>query len=114
MGVYGLELRERVLAAYEGHGNKSWVCREFHIARTTLDDWIRWQGEGRLKPVSWSRGRRSKIQDWEEFRAFVAQASFATVEALQVLYESHYGHRLGRSACYEALKRIGYTHKKRP
>lgn len=113
MGVYGLELRERVLAAYERHGNKSFVCREFAIARTTLDDWLRWHAEGRLKPVVWSRGRRSTIQDWAGFRGFVAQATFSTVEELQALYQSHYGERLGRSTCYEALKRIGYTHKKR-
>ncbi|WP_020393814.1 helix-turn-helix domain-containing protein, partial [Thiolinea disciformis] len=76
MGVYGLELRERVLAAYERHQNKSLVCREFQIARTTLDDWIRWQAEGRLKPEVWSRGRRHTIQDWDAFKRFVEQASF--------------------------------------
>ena len=112
MGVYGLELRERVLAAYERQGNKSLVCREFQIARTTLDDWLRWQAEGRLKPVVWSRGRQSSI-DWEAFRLWVEQSSFATVKELQVLYNARFSPAVSRTRLYEALKRIGYTHKKR-
>lgn len=114
MAVYGLALRERVLAAYERHGNKSFVCREYQIARTTLDDWLRWQAEGRLKPVAWSRGRRSYVEDWEVFRSFVEHASFRTLKELQGLYNAHFPRAISLTSLHDGLKRIGYTHKKRP
>lgn len=50
MGVYGLKLSERALSAYARYRNKSLVCQEFQIAQATLDNWLHWQAEGRLKP----------------------------------------------------------------
>lgn len=87
------------------------MCREFQIARTTLDDWLGWQAEGRLKPVVWSRGRQSSI-DGEALRILVEQSSFATVKELQVLYNARFSPAVSRTHLYEVLKRIGYTYKK--
>ena len=41
MGGLSLDLRERVLAAYDRSGHKSHTCAEFGIARTTLDKWLK-------------------------------------------------------------------------
>lgn len=87
------------------------MCREFQIARTTLDDWLGWQAEGRLKPVVWSRGRQSSI-DGEALRILVEQSSFATVKELQALYNTRFSPAVSRTRLDEALKRIGYPHKK--
>lgn len=101
-----MELRERAVAAYEGHGHKRLVCREFKLARTTLDEWLKWASEGRLAPQGWARSRTHTIQDWDAFGTFVARTSFQTVKELQGYYNAYFPRPISLTSLGDALQRI--------
>ena len=114
MGVLSLDLRERVLAAYDRSGHKSQTCAEFGIARTTLDKWLKLRERtGSLRQRDWRRGRTTLIQDWAGFEAFVNASTFDTVKQLSVLYEAHFGESITQPRLWRALRHIGWTPKKR-
>ncbi|MCE1272680.1 MAG: helix-turn-helix domain-containing protein, partial [Acinetobacter sp.] len=52
MRAHSLELRKKVMAAYRQTKHKSNVCKQFNIARSTLDEWISLEKNTKdLKPL---------------------------------------------------------------
>ena len=114
MNALSLDLRKRVLAVYDETGHKTNTCKQFNIGRPTLNYWIRLRDEtGSLEQPSWESGPKHMIKDWAAFEAFVKASQFDTVVQLAVLYEAHFGEPISLGRLYRALKKIGWTPKKR-
>ena len=112
---YSLDLRERIVAAYEKSRHKSQVCETFSIARSTLDKWLALRKEtGNLQPREQrSVGHSHKVTDIEAFRQWVeGESPFERIEDLRPRFEAHYGDPISYRGLHKWLQRIGWSHKK--
>lgn len=109
---YSDDLRERVIAAVERGESKSHICRQFQISRNTLYLWLKRfeeTGSVRAKRV-YQRGPQPKITDLEAFRTFAQQQGHQTQQEMA----KHWREPISDWTIGQALKRIGFTRKKRP
>ena len=113
--TYSVDLREKVMQFYKESQHKSKTCELFHIARTTLDDWILLEQQtGQLKqPKSPNAGRPSKILDLQAFEHFVKHTPFTQAKDLVPLFEQHFGYSVGYHVILKKLNKMGWTRKKR-
>ncbi|WGM04884.1 IS630 transposase-related protein [Arsenophonus nasoniae] len=95
-------------AVHEGM-NKIKVCKIFNIARQTLYNWLYLEKiQGHLNPqTGFQKGHSHGIKDLNEFREFVAHhGDYTQVEMAEI-------YRVGSSTIGRAMKKIGYSRKKR-
>jgi transposase len=109
---YSLDLRQKVIDAIELDGlKKSEASALFQISRNTIDLWLkRKAATGCLDPTVRVASSQGKIQNWEAFRAFAEQHRSQTQAEMAELWPSE----VSRRTISRALKRIGWTRKKRP
>lgn len=108
---YSDDLREKVLAALGQGMKKSEASHVFAISRNTIDLWLKRLGQtGALSAeTGYQRGSCHKIINWDAFRQFVQQHGGKTQAQMAAAWEGEISPRtIGR-----ALKRIGFTRKKR-
>lgn len=110
---YSYDLRQKVIEAIELNGMKRCEASEhFNISRNTINLWLQRKaktGDFRAK-VSEHRGKNNKIADWEKFRAFAETYGDKTQVEMAELWDEQISDR----TISRALKKIGFTRKKRP
>lgn len=113
--IYSEDLREKVMQSYNKTQHKSQTCQTFHIARTTLDDWLKLEQEtGQLKqPKIQNSGRPSHIKDMQAFHEFVETTEFSQAKELVPLFKKHFSYEISYNVLLSGLHKIGWTHKKR-
>jgi transposase len=113
--AYSADLRERVLAAYEGdEGSQSAVARRYRIGERTLSGWLRTaREEGRRAPRPRRGGRPPVGGEREALAGLVAERNDATLAEYADLLAGRVGVRRGPSALCRALKALGLPRKKR-
>lgn len=109
---YSVDLRVKAVAAVDRGEPKSHVARVFHISRNTLDLWLRRRDQtGSVEPVrDVVRGPQPKIADLEAFRTFAEQHGHLT----QAEMAEQWPEPISADTIGAALKKIGFTRKKRP
>ena len=108
---YSYDLRIRVVAAVEqGMGMKE-ASRTFGLHRETISTWLaRKEATGDVQAkVGYQQGHSQKITDPEQFTAFVQAQGEATLDQLAEAWGG-----VKRMTIWRQLRKIGYTHKKRP
>jgi transposase len=109
---YSYDLRQKVIAAIEsGKLNKSEASQLFNISRNTINLWFQRRadtGDIQAKPTS-IPGQGQKITDWQKFRGFVEEHSDKTQAEIAQLWGDISTRTISR-----ALKKIGFTRKKKP
>ena len=108
---YSYDLRMRVVAAVEkGMGVKE-ASHTFGVHRDTITGWqARKEATGDVQAiVGYQRGHSHKITAPERVKAFVAAHGEATVEELAEAWGD-----VKRMTIWRQLRKLGYTHKKRP
>ena len=108
---YRLDLRQKAITALEAGHSKAAVSRFMGIGTTTLTErHNRYRASGEVAAnQGYQQGHSHKITDWEAFRAFAATHGDKTqAEMAQLWPEEIREDTMGR-----ALKRIGFTRKKR-
>ena len=113
--AYSADLRERVLAAYEGgEGRQSAVARRYRVGERTLSGWRRVaRGEGRRAPKPGRGGRAPLGGEREALAGLVAERNDATLAEYADLLATRTGVRRSPSALCRALKALGLVRKKR-
>ena len=112
--TYSVDLREKVMQFYKESQHKSKTCELFHIAQTTLDDWILLEQEtSQLKQSKSNAGRPSKILDLQAFGAFIKTIPFTHAKDLVPLFALRFGYNTSYQVILGALNRMGWTRKKR-
>ena len=112
--AYSQDLRLRVLAAVDGGQSKLSIHRTLGISRSTIDDWLSLREQtGAVVPKARVASSRCAIVEWPAFEAFAARNSGATLGQMQVLWQEETGRRLSLITFSRALRRIGWTRKKR-
>jgi transposase len=108
---YSYDLRIRVVTAVEqGMGVKE-ASRTFGLHRDTIVAWLaRRDATGDVQAKGgYQRGHSPKITDSEQFQAFVQAHGEATLEELAEAWGG-----VKRMTIWRQLRKLGYTHKKRP
>jgi len=109
---YSDDLRQKVVDAVERGERKSHVCRMFNISGNTLDCWLqlRKQSGSISANRDYQRGPKPKIEDLDGFRSFVQTRGHLTQREMAQQWQAP----ISGWAIGKALKRIGFTRKKRP
>lgn len=112
---YGEELRLRALAAFDEGMSKWQVHKTFKIARTTLDAWLKLRetSGGVQATTHYHRGLQPVILDNAENQAFFETYKYKTLAQLCEAWLEKTGIRVSDVTMSKALKRLGYTRKKR-
>jgi transposase len=112
---YGLDLRERAVAAYEaGEGSYADIADRFSVARRTLERWVeRGRRTGSVAAFQKGGGWYSPI-DVAVLHAVVREQPDRTTEELTRAYNRQVPavHQVHRSSFLRALRRAGYVFKK--
>ncbi|MDO7410842.1 IS630 transposase-related protein [Acinetobacter baumannii] len=114
MRAYPLDFRKKVMTTYKEVQHKTKVCKQFNIARTTLDAWIALENTTQdLKPLPpRRRGRPFSIIDIESFEEFVQNTPFTKISQLMSPFEQKFGYKVSYLALWRGLRKIGWNIKK--
>jgi transposase len=106
---YSVDLRARAVAAVYDGMSKVKVCKIFSICRRTLYSWLALkEAHGSLEPaMGFQKGHSHGIKDLEAFRVYVEAHPDLTQEEMAAKYQ------VGSSTIGRALKKIGYSRKKK-
>jgi transposase len=112
---YSEDLRLRVLAALDGGMSKMVAHRTFRVSRSTIDDWLklREQTGGVQANTSYRRGQTPALNDLTAFAEFAGRHQSCTLGQMAVAWQAETGQKLSLMPFCEALRRIGWTRKKR-
>lgn len=109
---YSYDLRQKVIQAIQLDGLMIMeVSQLFNISRSTISLWLKRQaqtGDCGARPNR-PPGNGHKITDWEKFREFAKTHGDKTQVEMAVLWEGEISDR----TISRALKKIGFTRKKR-
>lgn len=108
---YSLDLREKAVNAIDRGQKKSHVCRMLNISRNTLDLWLkRREQTGTVAPqTNYRPGPKPKIEDLDEFKTFAQKYGHLTQTQMAQKWHTP----VSRVRIGQALKRIGFTRKKK-
>ncbi len=110
---YSYDLRQKVIQAIELDGmKKSEASQVFQISRNTIDLWLKRRAEtGDFQAkLNQPAGNGHKVTDWEKFREFAKAHGDKTQVEMAALWDGDISTR----TISRALKKIGFTRKKRP
>lgn len=112
MQPYSMDLRQRVVEAYEnGEGTQAELAETFGVSRNWVEKLLRrWRETGSVAPKPHGGGRRAKISGKKEerLRKIVEESPDATLEELLAKCRVD-----GSIMCvFRALNRMGITRKK--
>jgi transposase len=110
-GPYSYDLRVRVIAAVEKGMDVVEASRTFGLHRDTIRSWLaRKEATGDVQAkTGYQHGHSQKITDPKRFQTFLQQQGDATVEELAEAWGG-----VKRMTIWRQLRKLGYTHKKRP
>ena len=113
--AYSQDLRLRVLGAVDGGMNKMQAHKTFRVSRSTIDDWLRLRAEqGHVRDRAPRHPKAGgALGDVELFGAFAARHSGATLKQMAEVWKQQTGQELSINTFSLALKRLGWTRKKR-
>lgn len=109
------DLRSRVIHHVDSGHSKMSAHKVFGVSRSTLDRWLKLrEATGSFKAnTSYRRGRAPAINDLPVFEEFASRHSGCTLAQMAVAWEQETGVKLTLMPFSIALRRIGWTRKKR-
>lgn len=117
MKAYPIELRRRVLKAYEaGEGSYRELARRFMVDLSTIQDWMDlYRQTGSLEPRACGRKADPSVEErWRErLSALLQEQNDLTLGELVEQLDKRYGQKSSTSTVDRWLNRLGITRKKR-
>jgi transposase len=112
--AYSLDLRERVVKAYEESGNQSEVARRFSVSRWVVGSWVKRAKEGKLEAQS-PPGQKGRLdeQGCEVLRKQVEEHKDWTLEEHSRGMKEKTGIELRKSAIGNYLNKMRISYKKK-
>jgi transposase len=109
-----MDLRKRIVAAYEEMGNKSAVARRFGVSRWTVASYVKRAQEDQLAPTP-HPGRPPLLDatGCDQLRKQVREHPEWTLEQHAEGLQAAVGIRLGKSAVSNYLRKLGISYKKK-
>jgi transposase len=117
MKAYSLDLRERVVAAYErGKGSIAEVAEQFNVGQTFVKKMLRQKRQrGSVAPLAHGGGRQPSLSDKEHrlLRQKVKEQPDVSLAELQAHLESKAQVTVSRPTIHRSLRASDLTRKKR-
>jgi len=116
MGTISLDLRRRALEAYRNGLTKTYdaTAEMFGIGRASFNRWLRRHREtGDVVPKA-KGGNNPIVVDESWLRAHAEAHPDARLVDRVAAWAAHSGRTVSLGAMWNAMQRIGWTHKKRP
>lgn len=114
-GTHSLDLRERVIAAWQQGEGKSAIARRFMLGYATVRRYIaRFETNGSVCALPHGGGAPRKVDAAGEdvLRQWVSEHPDTTDEELARVYAVRAGRSINHSTVNRALRRMGLTRKK--
>jgi transposase len=112
MKAYSLDLRERIVAAYEGgEGTQKELAELFGVSLSWFESLLhRWRETGSVLPKPHGGGRQAKVtgKSLERLKTLVKETPDATLEELRRKCRT----QGSIMSVFRALQRLGITRKK--
>jgi transposase len=115
MMAFSLDLRKRVIAAVDSNMHVDEATKVFKVSRRVIYEWLELRKEtGSLAPKSgYQKGHSHKITDWDQFKVFVEKHKHCASPQMRIEWKKLTGVEVCESVMLRALKKIGYTSKKK-
>ncbi len=109
--AYSYDLRKRAMEALDEGESRQSVAARFKIGATTLYEWQQRRKETGdfISRRPGGQGYGHKITDWDRFTRFAQEHGHRTQAEMASLWHVS----LSRQTIHRALKKIGFTRKKR-
>lgn len=111
-----VDLRKRVIAAIDGGMRVKDAAKQFDVCCKVIYNWVNLRKKtNSLEPKSdYQRGHSHKIKDYDSFKAFVDEQKYCTIPEMKAKWNEQTNSSVGKDVIRRALKKIGYTYKKKP
>ncbi len=114
---YPMELRERVIAAYDrNEGTHDTLAVRFSVGVATVNRWLarrRRSGSVAPSPMGGARHERKVDQAGEKFIAdILAEVPDSSMDELVDAYREEFGIEMHKSTMARSVGRMGYTRKR--
>jgi len=110
---YSQDLRLRVLGALDEGMSKMAAHHVFRISRSTIDEWLARRRETGAVAVKKPKGATPAIADLSAFENSASRHSGCTLDQMSQAWENETGCKLSRNTFSLALRKRGWTRKKR-
>ncbi len=112
---FSVDLRNRVIAAIDNAMHIDEAVKIFRVSRRVIYEWLELRRKtGSIEPkTGYQKGHSHKITDWNIFKIFVENNKHCTVKVMVVEWEKSNNNTISESTMERALKKIGYTSKKK-
>lgn len=110
-----IDLRKRVIAAIDGGIPITKAAQIFKVSRSIIYDWKKLLRTTKsLAPKSgYQKGHSHKITDWDQFKKFAEKHKHCASPQMRVEWKKLTNVEVSESVILRALKKIGYTSKKK-
>ena len=114
MQTYSGDLRERIVAAREEGHSAQEVARLFRVSKRSVERyWKKYLSTGSTKPKQRGGYRRSRLQDHDQtLRGWIKEKKDLTLAELQERIARDLKIKLGTTALWHRLERLGLSYKK--
>ena len=114
MRTYSRDLRERIVAARERGQSAQEIARLFKVSKRSVERyWKQYSSTGSLEPKQRGGYRRSRLEKHDEtLRRWIRQEADLTLAQLQERVRRDLKVRLGITALWHRLERLGLSYKK--
>lgn len=108
------DLRQRIIAARASGEGTGEVCQRFRVSRKSVERfWNQHRLTGHCRPRQIGGYRRSRLRPHEQIlRRWIAQQADLTLTELQQRCEERLGVKIGITALWHRLDRLGLSYKK--
>jgi len=111
-----VDLRKRVIAAIDEGMHQVDAAKFFKVSRRAICDWInlRKKTDSLAPKFGYQKGHSHSITDWDQFKKFAEINKYCTINQMVAEWKKLTDLTISRSVIQRALKKIGYTFKKKP
>jgi len=114
MRTYSGDLRERIVAAREQGHSAQEVARLFRVSKRSVERyWKKYLSTGAVEPKQRGGYRRSRLAEHDQrLRDWIKEKKDLTLAQLQERIARDLGVKLGTTALWHRLERLGLSYKK--
>lgn len=112
---FSLDLRERVVAAIDKKMGVTKAAALFKVSRRVIYEWLELRKETNSLAAKsgYQNGHSHKITNWDQFRSFASTNQQCSSPQMIIKWEQLTGIKVSESVMLRALKKIGFTSKKK-
>ena len=113
--IFSLDLRKRVIASVDKGMHIDKAVKIFQISRRVIYEWLELRRKtGSLAPkTGYQKGHSHKITDWQQFKKFADSNRHCSAPQMIIKWKKLTNVDMSESVMLRALKKIGFTSKKK-